>query len=783
MEQRILRPRLLRAALAAASGLALLAMGGAVVPAAAQDGADNNRRTTDVITVTARKREESALDVPISVTAVSGAQLDALGVTNFETVAMPGVSFARGGMADAPSIRGIGSGDNLGFEQSAPIYIDGVYYGRGRILRYGFTDLEAVEVLKGPQPIYYGKNAIAGAIGLRTRRPTDEFEAGLNAFHEFNHDEYTVDGFVSGPIAEGVRGRIAAKYRSMDGYLFNRTTGNTEPNSQDFVGRGHLEFDLAENLTVLATGYGGFNEDDGRNNQMYICSAAFFTEFGNPANEDCVFDRFKAQFADNPGAPATGRTGFGDSNAFFSRLEFYGGNLNAQWGLTENISLTSVTAYYAFTNDQAADPDNGDANALTANFSEDFSQFSQEVRLSGDHDRFDWLAGFYYDTNSNNVDQAAARNRAGANPGSMFGAAMGGMGDGFLRQNREDADSWAIFGEVGIDLTEQVRISGGGRYEEVDKNNTIRECTTGIFDTTCLAAFIYPSDGNADNSYDLSFSAFQPSATIEYRPVPNLMTFFSYREGFKAGGFDFGRAVAGSTYEANIVFDEEDAKTFEFGAKGSLLDGAVTLTGTLFRTKVANLQVTALDPDPNALQIQTTNAGELRSQGIELEGTAALSSMLSVRTSISILDNEYLDFTGAECYVLQSASECVGGVQDLTGQTTPYAPSISGNVGYNFEYPVSDSLRLFSLGEVFFTSEYLTESDNDPNSLQDGFAKLDLTFGIGDADGHWSIAFVGRNLTDQLTAGRIFDSPGAAGSYAVLTDRPRTLGVQLTLRN
>ncbi len=750
----------------------------------AQEGEDANAasRFVDNIVVTARKKEESVQDVPISITAVSGVQLEAFGVSNFEAVDIPGVSISRGGMADAPSVRGIGSGTNLGFEQSAPLYIDGVYFGRGRLMRFGLTDLESVEVLKGPQPVYYGKNAIAGAIGLRTRKPTDEFEYGLNIYNEFEHDELTVDGFVSGPISETVRGRLAFKTREMDGFMYNATSGKTEPNVEDFVGRGQLEFDVSDTLTITTSLYGGSNEDNGRNNQIYKCTPAYFTEFGDAATENCVFDLVKTGYGDNPGAPGTGRVGFGESNSFYNKLDFIGGHVNAEWELSENISVTSLTAYYEFENDLAADPDNGEANVLTANFTEEFSQFSQEIRVNATYDNFEWLAGFYIDSNENDAKQMVARNFAGANAGGMF-IGMAGMSSGFSRENSEEADSWGIFGEVTFEVSENVSVSAGGRYTEIEKSNKLQECTTGTFNTTCTGAYVTPSGGDAEGRYTVDDNAFQPSVTVEYRPVEGWMTFVSYREGFKAGGFDFGAKPNGKSYATNIVFEPEDAQTIEIGAKGFLFDNRVSVSGTVFQTTVENLQVTALDPDPNVLLMQTTNAGELEAQGFELESTAYVTESLSLSTSISYLNSEYSNFVGAQCYTLQPATECVGGVQDLTGAKTPYAPEFSGTVSFNYERPLSDKLNLFSNGQVFFTDGFLTESDNDPNAYQGSYNKVDLSIGVADANGTWSLALVGRNITDELTAGRIFDSPGAAGTYAALTERPRTLGIQLRLRN
>lgn len=775
----------LKKGLAAMSVAATLSLAIAAGFASAQEtdaAAPEEARKLDIVTVIARKKEETALDVPLSVSAVSGETLQKFGVQDFESIDLPGVRVERGGMADSPSIRGISSGNNLGFEQSAPLYIDGVYFGRGRLTRFAFSDLEAIEVLKGPQPVYYGKNAIAGAIGLRTNNPTETFEYGANGYYEFNDNEVALDGYVSGPLAEGVRARLSAKSRTMDGYLTNVVTGVDEPNVQDLVVRGKLELDLSDSINLLISAFGGGNEDDGRNNQLIRCSAAFFTEFGDPAVDECIFDDRKSNFADLASGASPEITPLGASKSFFNKLDFSGGSATANWNVNDAVSVAAITAYYEFTNGLTADPDNSSRNVLLAAFNEDFSQFSQEIRANGEHDRWNWTAGFYYDENSNNLDNIAVRNFGAAKPGGMLiGMAMA-SGD-IVTRNREDADSWAVFGEIGVDVTPSVTLSAGGRYDEVTKSNTITQCNAALFQTNCTPT------AASTLSDELNFTSFQPSLTAEWRPLDDIMTFVSWREGFKAGGFDFAVVPSAANADA-FTFDPEEAETLEFGVKGTSFNGNLAFSGVLFETTIKNLQQTGLNPDPAVLAVETFNTGELRSRGAELEATARLSDFLTGSASVVFLDNEYTEFRGAECYALQTALQgCtpdpVTGlpVQDLTGSTSTFAPDYSGTFGLSYDRPVSSRLRLFADAQAFITDDYLTEVDNDPNTVQEGYTKVDLSIGLGEINDRWSIALIGRNLTDELTAGAIIDSPGAPGTYSAFTERPRTVGMQLRIKN
>jgi iron complex outermembrane receptor protein len=174
------------------------------------------------VVVTATKRAESLQDVPISITAVGGEAIAEFGITNFEQLDVPGFKIPRAGMGDNIFMRGIGSGPNLGFEQSVPIYMNGLYFGRGRGSRAGFLDLARVEIVKGPQPTYFGKNAIAGAASLIWNKPTEEFEGYVEGLYEVENEEYAVTGVVSGPLSDNIRGRVAVRYRDLnDGWLQN----------------------------------------------------------------------------------------------------------------------------------------------------------------------------------------------------------------------------------------------------------------------------------------------------------------------------------------------------------------------------------------------------------------------------------------------------------------------------------------------------------------------------------------------------------------------------------
>ena len=598
----------------------------------------------------------------------------------------------------------------------------------------------------------------------------------MRAFHEFNFNESAIEGYVSGPLTESIRGRVAARHRTSDGYLTNLLSDRDEPEVYELAGRAQLEFEVASNFDLRFTGYAGSTEDNGRNGQLIQCSPIFFQNFGTVGVDDCTFDENKTSFGDVPDTADPSIPRFGDSNSFRNLLEYQGANLHAEWRVNDAITINSITAYYEFESELAADADNGSRNVVAATFVENFNQFSQEVRATGEHGPVNWMAGFYYDSNENYIDNYAVRNFAGAVPGGTF-AAMAMATGNITTYNREEAESWAVFGEAEVELSEHFSASVGARYDEVVKTNTLSRCNAALFQVACSG----PVTGFQD---ELEFDSFQPSVTLEWRPAQDWMTFLSWRRGFKSGGFDFE-----ATTLSSFTYEPEEAETIELGVRGTMPDGALTLIATAFRTEVENLQQTGLNPDPAVLAVETFNTGALRSQGLEVEARAQLTDSLRVSGSFVYLDAEFLSYPGAQCYALQTVGQgCIPDpvtllpVQDLTGRRPEMAPEYSGTLAISYDRPIGDRLRLFADGQVFFTEEYATEVDNDPNTIQDSYAKLDLTIGLADADDRWSFAVVGRNLTDELTASRIIDSPGSPGTYQAFTDIPRTVGVQATLR-
>ncbi|MGH1373842.1 MAG: TonB-dependent receptor [Cellvibrionaceae bacterium] len=337
------------------------------------------------IVVTAQKREESLMDVPISVNAVSGEKMSEAGITELEgmTAYVPNLTMNQTGIGTIIAIRGISSGINQGFEQSVGQYVDGVYYGRAQLARAPFMDLDRVEVLRGPQSILFGKNSIAGAISMHTAKPTDEFEGSVTALYEPDHGEQDIRLVVSGPLTDNLSGRLAILDRTIDGYYDNDTLNRDESDEDVSVIRGSLQWDASDDLTINLKVEDGSFDTKGR-----------FLEVVNPvgASYGGVLSTL------------TGGAYTLDTDQDFNRQSNGDKSVNDTENVTLNIdyalgdhTLTLISGYNAYEFAEDCDCDFTGASIFTADTAEDFEQWSQEVRItSPGGETVDYIAGFFY---------------------------------------------------------------------------------------------------------------------------------------------------------------------------------------------------------------------------------------------------------------------------------------------------------------------------------------------------------------------------------------------------
>ena len=754
------------------SSLVFLIACGLVLPESSRS--QGREASLEEITVIAQRREQNILDVPIAVSAVSGDVLDKLNVQDYRDLEVPGVVVSEGGRSNRIAIRGIGSGPNSGFEQSVPYFIDGMYLGRARAIRVGFLDTDRVEILRGPQPTYLGKNAIGGAIGLVTRRPTDEFEASIDIAHETEATETNVTGILSGPLGETVNVRLAANYRDMDGWFENAAVNDDWPNEENFSARGSITWDITENFRAYAKVTGYTHEYQGHPKELFNCNPGSENEI-DPLLEDCVINGRSTKSVDlSLHAP--------DSNLFEASTpnDAHIDNTDYVASMVElvydwdNVSLVSTTAYYDLDNHVETEASHSTEPCCFVDISETAEQLSQELRLqSTGSDRLEWMVGIYFDAEEISTTNLATIPRVNL----------------ALNNNmrKQTSDSWSVFGSLRFALTDTLSAKIGGRYADVTKE---ADYERSVWALPPGSPTLGPQVVNFVLLDEREDSEFTPDVTLEWRPVDGHMYYASYKEGFKAGGFDHS---TGSPDLDRFRFEPETIESYELGGKWSLLDGRMIAAVAIFRGDVEDLQVTALlNGEPG---FQTTNAAKARTEGLEIDATYLVTENLTISTILSFLDARYLEYPNAQCNSNPAQTPEEGCVpdpitgdlsQDLAGQRLPYAPEFSGELNLDWRVPLAaslfgDTLEFRTFLRVYGNDGMYFQTAPDPDLYQPSYTKFDAVVGLGDKDGSWIVEAFGRNLTDEYTLTNAGNTPLSVSTNNGVLARTRQVGLRLRI--
>ncbi len=792
--------RAVRAALHARSALPVLAsaLGTlAVPPAVAQEAV-----VLDEIVVTAQKREESLQDVPLSVMAVGGEKLADSGIIRLDDLKayVPNLQMTETGIANNIYIRGIGSGLNQGFEQSVSIYADGIYRGRGHQSRMPFLDLSRIEVLRGPQPILFGKNAVAGAVNMVSARPGDRLEGAVRVSNDFENNDTVGSAMLSGPVTDSFGARLAVHYREADGYVDNLTLNRDEPQREEFAGRLTLAWQASDALDFALRIEGGSYDVTGR--QVEI--------FGEtPIATGTLAGLTYSQIMGGTPALPQGQNATARDNIIDFRRSSQGDSSdlsNFETGLTINyefgngITLTSTTGYSTYELDELCDCDFVGATVFNAGVEEDYDQLSQEIRFASPTDRtVSWIGGvFYQDYGLDETDYLHVPPSSLAVPVlvSRFGAGAAVVGNAVNpRVFSQDSELWSVFGQATWNVTDAFRLTAGGRWSDEDKEGSrTTTLTTGFGGPpiTSLAALglfssllgIVPHSVSGERSE----SSFSPLINVQYDLTDDAMVYLSWSRGFKSGGFDARSnkpPVAGGTplTSGTFEFEDEKATTYELGIKTGL-GSAAELNANIFFTDYEDLQTSAFD---GAIGFNVGN-GSAEIKGVEVEARWQATRGLLLTGSIAYLDFEWTSYFG-QCYfgLTVPTTGPNAGNCDYRGFTNQLAPELTGVLGAEYSMPLGQSLDLKLAADLTYSDEYLTSLTLDPESIQDAYTKLNARIALGGVENQWEVALVGRNLTDETVVGYSGDTPLAnrlfvARSYYGFVDMPRGIAVEASYR-
>ncbi len=753
-------------------------------PTFAQDAAAEEADNGEIV-VTARRREENLLDVPIAITAYSAEALAQSGAIDITAISetTPNVTLENSRATNSTLsafIRGVGQQDPVGgFEAGVGIYLDDVYLNRPQASVLDIYDVERIEVLRGPQGTLYGRNTIGGAVKYVTRRLPDDFElkarATLGTYKQ-------ADGIVSVSAPIGDKFRIGGSLArlSRGGFGDNLTTGLENYNKDVWATRGTVEFG-GNGAPVLIRVSGDYTRDKSSQRGGHRLITSLLT------NTPVLTDEFDTRGAlNNPKQD----------------IKAYGFAMNVSVNLSDTVTFRSISAWRKDTTYGPIDFDalpavDVDVPGLYQN-----EQLSQEFQLLYEGDKLNGLIGFYY------LDAKAITSFDVLLSTTV--ANLNAYTSGTVK-----TDTWSVFGDFTYDFTDQLALSLGGRYTVDNRNAKIlRQTKLGTSAEFGGTPTILATTSNFVG--DASFKEFTPRASLSFKPTPDHTLYASYSKGFKGGGFD-PRGLSSAAPDTNrdgvrsyeeiyefLSFEPEKVTTYELGWKASMLDRRLRLALTGFYSDYQNVQIPGSagfdsngDGTNDTFIGVTTNAAKARMKGIEFESTATLArdfagdgSAVTLGVTLGYIDAKYLSFIDAFNNDVANL-RAIQNTPEWTGSTTLAGSFAAASGMINASTTVSFRSK---------TNQFEVPS---PFLDQKGYALWDANLVWTSDDDRWSIGLHGKNLANKryktsgyqflsvapdgtplrnATTGNVIPSLGREGIVTAFYGNPRQLFVTAGLK-
>ncbi len=752
------------------------------------------------IVVTARKREESAQDVPVAIQAFDTESIERYGASNLTEIAdlANQVAMYPGSSGNGANfvIRGYGSTSlDPGIEASVGVNIDGVQTDRGHIVRQALFDLQSVEVLKGPQALFFGKNSPAGVISAYSALPTDEFEGKLSVGFETEADETIVEGVLSGPLTDQLRARFAFRASDSDGWIKNTATfqensagelnpvepfdypgGANDLGAEElFAGRLTLDWTPTDNFQAIwRILYTDMENDGYQTNENNLCSGPAPISVGQQDFDgDCRLNGEQSHGSLPRELAAAYSVDIGNGDPF-GEYESVLSTLNLEWSFDWG-TLTSVTGYLDYDYVRFDNFDGTNFNNLLGVQLEDQQTLTQELRVLTQLDSpLNFMVGVFYETFERDSDNAGKIAPLGFDPVTGFSNTWEGV-------STVDSDSYSIYGQAIWAINDQWELTAGARYTDDEKDATQQNVYVHtVFGPAVLNIL---SAAGRELRSEVSDTEISPEVTLTYRPNNDITIWAAYKTGYKSGGFSTNTVISASSTGESLVFEPEDAKGGEIGIKSTLADGRLRINATAYSYEFNDIQISVFDSGTTSFSVD--NAATATTEGIEVETLYLISEGLTLRGQIGYNEGEYDDFPNAACSApVDPECDAVTETRDLSGEPLTRAPEWQGSLGFDYFGQLGDNWTISIAAEAIYTDEYQTNTNNNPLSIQDDFWRYNARIAIGTADGKWEFAAVGRNLSNEYYQGGQADKPGGVDGRDLFGGivRPRQVILQATYR-
>jgi iron complex outermembrane recepter protein len=756
-----------------------------------QDTSDNSGLAEIVVTAT-RSGETNLQETPIAVTSISGADLETRNIENLQDVSsyVPSLSIGNrpgsGSGFGAVSLRGMGV-DAQESSQAVGTYIDDVYYASnfGNIL--GLMDVERIEVLRGPQGTLFGRNTIAGAIQYVTKAPNNDF-GGYVRGALGNYDRKDVAGALNVPISDTLAVRVAGQYNSLGGFVRDDLNSINRGATESLLGRIRVRWTPTEQLQVDLKAEYAKAETNGR--------AVLLTSFNNNAQFVALANAFRDVFA--PTAP---RFGFTNSNVSPNRDpgNFSNSGFNAPdfsesdttifqatiaYELSDDLQIKSITSHSKTNSLIEVDFDATPQPLLAVRNQDQNKAFTQELQLIGSaaDDRLKYtLGGFYFNSDVRHIQPI----------GIGFFPLDTSVGTSVYK-----IKSYAAYGQASFDITDQLTVAAGLRYT----NESINAGVEGAFLLPPGSAPI-PQTFNTEKA---RYKDWSPYFGVNFKASDDIFLFAKASKGFRAGGFTVSRDFVTDPEAGNrlaVPFRPEMAWTYEIGARIEAFDGRLRFNPTIFQTDWKSIQFLEPGTVPN---IFTSNAGDARIKGLELETQFAATDNLVLSGSFSYLDAKYtrLDnnirvvfpdgfvtnpaFPAGPPIVPNVTGPRAGAplIRNYINLDTPLsrAPEFKFTIGARYTQPLGNGGKLVANVDYAWTDKQKTLAE-DIGPFSPSYGLLNGRIQYNAPNGGWSLGVFGNNLTNAfytvnetaydtgLTVGMRLEDPG----------RPRNYGIELSV--
>jgi iron complex outermembrane receptor protein len=759
------------------------------------------------IIVTARKREESILKVPVVETAITAQTLEQNQILDLTDLSakVPGLSLGDAVLSIGPqiSIRGVGTSTlDAGVDQSVSLNIDGLSLTQGLAYAAGLFDLAQVEVMKGPQALFFGKNSPGGVVSLRSADPGSQTEVIARFGYESEAIQRHAELILSTPVTDTLGVRLAGSFNDAGGFFYNRATAAPDTGAEDpapnrisakqsDIVRGTLLWKPADTFDArLKLNWAkDQTQGDAGLGQLTSCPngkvAPDLIPFINP-NDDCSLDRNIYVVSMDPAAFPGIRNG---GHPFLDLVQKFG-SLEMNYRPQTDVTLTSVTGYY---HADAQGLINGTlsgfaAPAIAADNDFNRRDFTQEIRADTEFSGpLNFTGGGFYQDGRIFQRVAVLGNTVYQLPATLVAGS-----------HQIDIKSYSLFGQARWQPVSHIEIAGGVRWTDEKRGDTPYNLITGV---PVYTAPVKP---------EIKSNNFSPEFSVTYTPTDEMTIFGSLKRGYKSGSYTI---TTPATPGEDGSFGDEQIDGGEIGLKSRFLDRRLAFNIASYYYIYKGLQVGTNEPAQDGIPIiKTLNAGEAKIYGIDMDLAyrPALLEGLNLTSAVNWNHARFTDLKNVPCWGGQTIAQGCNSTLDpttglyvnqgnLDGLPLTRAPDWQAQAGATYQVPVGNALRMTVGFDAQYTSHYLTALNDRADSVQSGYTLLNSNISLSSSTDLWQVAFIANNMTNKITTGactvlaysvgQVLPGPIAGGPTSPLTAentcvaRPgRELWLRVTLR-